>query len=742
LPSNKNFRQKAKKPDDFGQNWERFQLPRQAMTSDSRRRFLRMGAAAAAASAIPPSIARALAIPAARVTGTIADVEHVVILMQENRSFDHYFGTLNGVRGFGDPRPITLRNGKPVWYQPSDDVGHVLPFALRGGGDAQDRTQCVETDLPHAWKGSQGTWAFHDAWVHKKGHTSMGYLTRQDIPFYYALADAFTIGDAYHASLFGPTNPNRMFLFTGTNGLSVGQDGFQALENVDDLNYMSPMARDKAGWLSPYTWTTYAERLSAKQISWKVYQEYDNYGCNALAYFPQFRNLDLNDPAQRDRYRRARAYAGESPALDAAGLPQNTNPPDAQALVDQIALDVRNNALPAVSWIVSPAKFCEHPDTNPPGYGESLIARILDALTANPAVWAKTAFIICYDEEGGFFDHVPPAVPPASRGDGYSGVSTAGEISGGEPVGLGARVPLLVVSPWTRGGWVCSEVFDHTSILRFLERRFGVAEPNISAWRRTVCGDLTSMFDFANPDAQRPAGLFATSHRTYLDRADALCRNRKEGPLPLAHDLPSQERAASGDSTRPARALPYRLTADGARNGDAFQIRFENSGTAGAAFTVYSLRHNSGPWYYTLPVGDAFTETWPLRGFMDGQYDLRVYGPNGFVRVFRGSAYSHAEVTMQAARRELTLQLANNFDRACTFNIKDSAYGASTLSVTVNAGERVALPWSVAASHGWYDLEISVAGDAGFFRRLCGHLEDGLPSRSDPSFGMAREQAV
>jgi phospholipase C len=703
-----------------------------------------MGAAAAAVSTIPPSIARALSIPAARVTGTIADVEHVVILMQENRSFDHYFGTLNGVRGFGDPRPITLRNGKPVWYQPSDDQGHVLPFALRGGGDAQDRTQCVETDLPHAWKGSQGTWAFHDAWVHKKGHTSMGYLTRQDIPFYYALADAFTIGDAYHASLFGPTNPNRMFLFTGTNGLSVGQDGFQALENVDDLNYMSPMARDKAGWVSPYTWTTYAERLSAKQVSWKVYQEYDNYGCNALAYFPQFRNLDLNDPAQRERYRRARAYAGESPALDAAGLPLNTNPPDAQALVDQIALDVHSGALPAVSWIVSPAKFCEHPDTNPPGYGESLIARILDALTANPAVWAKTAFIICYDEEGGFFDHVPPPVPPASRGDGYSGVALGGEISGGEPVGLGARVPLLVVSPWTRGGWVCSEVFDHTSILRFLERRFGVAEPNISAWRRTVCGDLTSMFDFANPDAQRPDGLFATSHRTYLDRADALCRNRKEGPLPLAHDLPSQERAASGESTRPARALPYRLAADGARKGDAFQIRFGNSGTAGAAFTVYSLRHNSGPWYYTLPTGDAFTESWPLRGFMDGQYDLRVDGPNGFVRVFRGTADSHAEIAVQraAARNELTLQLVNDFGRACTFRIKDSAYGAGALSVTVNAGARVAVPWPVATSHGWYDLEISVDGDAAFFRRICGHLEDGLPSRSDPSFGMAREQAV
>ncbi|HEU4372556.1 MAG TPA: phospholipase C, phosphocholine-specific, partial [Telluria sp.] len=484
-------------------------------------------------SAIPAGIARALAIPAARVTGTIADVKHVVILMQENRSFDHYFGTLNGVRGFGDPRPLTLRNGKPVWYQPSDDYGQVLPFALRGNGDSENRTQCVETDLPHGWKGSQKAWAFHDAWVHKKQHASMGYLTRQDIPFYYALADAFTIGDAYHASLFGPTNPNRMFLFTGTNGLSVGQDGFQALENVDDLNYMAPMARDQAGWVSPYTWTTYAERLGANQVGWKVYQEYDNYGCNALAYFPQFRNLDLNDPAQRERYRRGRAYAGENAALDAAGRPVNTNPPDAQALVDQIAADARDGTLPAVSWIVPPEKFCEHPDTNPPGYGESLTARILDALTANPAVWASTVFIICYDEEGGFFDHVPPPVPPASRSDGYSGVSTDGEVSGGEPVGLGARVPLLVVSPWTRGGWVCSEVFDHTSILRFLERRFGVAEPNISAWRRSVCGDLTSMFDFARPDAARPSALLATSHRASLDRADVLCRNKKVGPLPF-----------------------------------------------------------------------------------------------------------------------------------------------------------------------------------------------------------------
>jgi phospholipase C len=339
---------------------------------------------------------------------------------------------------------------------------------------------------------------------------------------------------------------------------------------------------------------------------------------------------------------------------------------------------------------------------------------------------------------------VPPPVPPASRSEGYSGVSTAGEISGGEPLGLGARVPLLVVSPWTRGGWVCSEVFDHTSILRFLERRFGVAEPNISPWRRAVCGDLTSMFDFANPDPLPPAGLSAAGHRGWLDRADTLCRQRKAVPLPLAQSLPAQEGAAKGSNTRPARALPYRLAADGMRDGDSFRIRFANNGRAGAVFTVYSLRHNGGPWYYTLPPGDGFTEDWPLRGFQDRQYDLRVYGPNGFVRVFRGGADSRTEVGAEyvVARKELALRLENRFDRACTFRLRDRAYGAGEFTVTVKAGEWAALPWPTAASHGWYDLEIGVDGDAAFSRRLCGHLEDGLPSRSDPAFGSAREQAV
>src|SRR5438445_13577628 len=101
------------------------------MTGIDRRRFLQLAGGTAVTSALSTSIARAAAIPANRRTGSLRDVEHIVVLMQENRSFDHYFGTLRGVRGFGDPRPVTLPSGKPVWYQ-SDGTRDVLPFRPAG----------------------------------------------------------------------------------------------------------------------------------------------------------------------------------------------------------------------------------------------------------------------------------------------------------------------------------------------------------------------------------------------------------------------------------------------------------------------------------------------------------------------------------------------------------------------------------------------------------------------------------
>ena len=438
-----------------------------------RRTFLAHIAALSAAGTLPAPIAQALAQPVGKRTGTLRDVEHVVILMQENRSFDHYFGTLPGVRGFADPRPVPLRTGKSVFHQPAPGGGDVLPFRM----NSDTTSGQLLKSLDHSWKGNAKRWADYDVWIEDKTPMTMGYFTRSDVPYYHALADAFTVCDAYHASLHGPTNPNRMYLFTGTSGLAVGNAGKQAVHNADDGNWTGDASRDKADFPDVAAWTTYAERLQKAGVSWRVYQEYDNFGCNSLAYFKQFRGLDSDS----ELYQRGRAIV-------AGSTRENAEATDGSHLVSAFARDVQADTLPQVSWIVTPTKFTEHPEA-PPAFGESLTARLIEALVANPEVWAKTALIINYDENDGFFDHVPAPLPATDRSMGLSTVDMRGEVYQGQSVGLGVRVPLIVVSPWTRGGWVNSQVHDHTSMIRFLEKRFGVHEPNITPWRRAVTGD-------------------------------------------------------------------------------------------------------------------------------------------------------------------------------------------------------------------------------------------------------------
>jgi phospholipase C len=227
----------------------------------------------------------------------------------------------------------------------------------------------------------------------------MGHMNRDDLRYYYALADQFTICDAYHCSLFGPTGPNRLFLFSGTSGLGAGHVGPFNIDNdgVDD-NPGADMSKDDPKFAG-LQWTPYAARLEAAGVSWRVYQEYDNFSDNSLGYFRAFRNLDRRSA----RYARARAWvAGSTPA--------NASDSRADHLVEAFAKDVRSDSLPQVSWIVAPFHMCEHPDA-PPAYGQVLTARLIAALASKPEVWAKTAFILNYDENDGFFDHVPPPVP-------------------------------------------------------------------------------------------------------------------------------------------------------------------------------------------------------------------------------------------------------------------------------------------------------------------------------------------
>jgi phospholipase C len=436
----------------------------------SRRQLLGGTAAVGAAvlgSVLPASLRRAAARTLAYPTrSSLADIKHIVILMQENRSFDHYFGTFPGVRGFTDPTAITLPSGNPVFYQPdpSHANGYLVPFHY----DTKRTSAQATPGTDHSWPTQHQAWdgGKMDGWIAAKGPYTMGYFTEDDIPFHRALAKTFTICDNYHCSVFGPTNPNRLYMWTGWID-PHGTAGGPIIDNTPAFNNVI------------LSWTTYPERLERSGVSWQVYQEEDNYDDNALAWFKQYANSPTSSPLWQRGMLKQPAGAFEN--------------------------DARKDRLPQVSWIVAPTAQTEHPDYFPAA-GAEYIAQKLDAIASNPAVWAKTLFILTYDENDGMFDHVPPPTPPAGTTDEFVTLTSPGGTPGdGLPIGLGFRVPTTLVSPWTVGGNVCSDVFDHTSLIRLLEVRFGVVEPLISAWRRQTCGDLTTALNFSGQPARWPA---------------------------------------------------------------------------------------------------------------------------------------------------------------------------------------------------------------------------------------------
>ncbi|WP_010508092.1 phosphocholine-specific phospholipase C [Komagataeibacter europaeus] len=677
-----------------------------------RRRFLQMSAATAMAGVLPENVRRALAVPPNRQGGGIEDIEHVIILMQENRAFDHYFGCMKGVRGYSDPQPEFLPDGRSPLAQRDRHGRTVLPFRFN---TATTSAGCLPS-LDHSWKGSQALWNNWDAWIDVKTPMTMGYFDRQDIPYYYALADAFTICDNYHASIFGPTNPNRLFLFTGTSGLACGQDGVQVVTNVDDGNGSADMALDRKDFRA-FTWKTYGDRLLEHGVSWKIYQEYDNFTDNPLASFAQFRNLSPHSA----RYRAARSIV---PGSDAS----NAHTSEGQFLVAALEHDIMHRTLPQVSWIVPPQHLSEHPDA-PPGYGEYLISRLMDVLSRHPDVWSKTVFILNYDENDGFFDHIPAPVPALDTTQGGSNVPVTGEIYQGEPVGLGPRVPMIVISPWTKGGWVNSQMFDHTSVIRFLERRFGVMEPNITPWRRSVCGDLTSLFDFGVTDRQWQAALPDTAH--YPTQTDAAC-HLAPPQVPHRQHFPMQE-----TGQRPARPLPYRHTARIHAHDGALDLVLDNPGDVGVVFRLYGVDVH-GPRHFTVAAHSNFRFTLPPTM---ASHTLRLHGPNGFVRTW---TLPHLSCVLEVAESydtdtgNLRLTLRNTRRNRLRVNMDMVDYADyPPVRLDIPPLGSVTHDWNLAASDHWYDLRLTCGGHPHFVARLAGHMETGRPSRSDPRLGGA-----
>jgi phospholipase C len=694
------------------------------MTQPDRRTVLKMLGVPAVAAALPATITDALAIPASSGTRTIKDVEHVIFLMQENRSFDHYFGTMRGVRGFADPRAVRLPSGRPVWFQPdggarSEDA--VLPFRP----PVRDLGQTFLPDPPHGWVDTHAAWnrGWQDQFVPNKGVTAMTYHTRDDLPYQYALADAFTVCDAYHCSLMGPTDPNRYHMWTGWVG-NDGSGGGPVISNAE------------AG----YDWSTYPERLQRAGISWRVYQDsgvgldaegfwgwtgsdpfIGNYGDNSLLYFHQYQHAPAGSPlARRARTGTHIKSLGRRP----------------ERLFDTFRHDVATGTLPQVSWIVAPEAYTEHPNWKP-DFGAWYVSQIVNILAAHPEVWSKMVLFVTYDEEGGFFDHVVPPTPPPAPGLGRSGVRTENEVYPGDPTnpqapyGLGMRVPMVAVSPWSRGGWVNSQVFDHTSLIRFLEARFAdehpeLVETNITPWRRAVAGDLTSVFDFENPNSSRRLRLPTTEDfkPQKLTRRDDMVPE-----APANQHVPHQEQGV-----RPARALPYRILVEGMFTPGALHLDFLNAGGAAGVLQVRPLVPHHDPRSYTVAAQGRLRDKLPIG---HGSFDVDVHGPNGLHRHFRGSGAPQLAHTVRThlsyGEDSVLLSVVNLGSTPLRARVHD-VYSGHRHRLDVGPFKTATKPVALRASGGWYELMVTL-DEVDYTVTYAGHVENGLPSISDPLMG-------
>jgi phospholipase C len=843
---------------------------------DSRREFIKKAAmlsgGAGLLSVLPPSIQRALAIDPA--TGsTYLDAEHVVILMQENRSFDHCYGSLRGVRGFNDPRAITLPNKNLVWLQTNAAGETYTPFRL----NMKDSNATWMGSLPHSWPnqvdarngGKYDQWLIAKQAGHKdytKMPLTQGFYNREDIPFYYALADAFTVCDQNYCSSLTGTTPNRLYLWTGT-----------VREKADPESYAN-IRNENVDYDSPATWTTFPERLEDHGVSWRIYQNelslpmgfegeeeswLANFTDNPIEWFSQYhvryatgfqkhikaqleklpkeiaeleakvkslpqtgketeaaqkslkektalleivkKELAEWSPenyaklSQREKNLHQKAFTtniNDADYHDITSLKYKDGDKDREAklpkgdILHQFRDDVKTGKLPTVSWLVAPENFSDHPTS--PWYGAWYVSEVMDILTKNPEVWKKTIFILCYDENDGYFDHVPPYVVPdpykEDTGLVSEGIDTKVEFvtleqdmkkkakkdSRESPIGLGFRVPLLVASPWNRGGNVCSEVFDHTSIIQFLEKFVShksgkqITETNISAWRRTICGDLTSTFKPYNGEKialpkfverdEFVEGIHKAQFKNlpngYRSLTAAEVQKINENPAGSRY-MPQQEKG-----TRPASPLPYQLYADGKLNADkkSFELILKSGNeifgkkSDGAPFMVYApgkyLDEQVKVWNYAVKSGDSLKDGYALSNFENQNYHLRVYGPNGFFREYVGNANDplvdiHCEYQLDKNRKptgNIELHIKNLDPKVKnTIEIKDNAYkGAAQTKILDKAGTKgaegiVVIP--LEKSFSWYDFSVKISGHKSTEKRYAGHVETGRESQSDPLMG-------
>ncbi|MFD4230844.1 alkaline phosphatase family protein [Streptomyces sp. NPDC058545] len=657
----------------------------------SRRRVLQTAAVAVGALAVGTG---AVAAGAARAeaaeyvlpegfSGDMSDLKHVVILMQENRSFDHYLGQLPGVRGHDDKQVLKFQDGTDVFQQRDAGGTITTPFV----------TTATWGDNHNFYGANGGRW---NTWAQDKGSKCMGYYTPDHMPWMYSLASQYTVCDMNFCSLHGPTIPNRYYLMTGTaNGET---------SNAAQNNYSR-------------TWLTVPEQLERVGINWRIYSDNSGngvtgsiqsgyigeYGCNVANSFAAFDPRTASDADLAEGT--GKIWKANSFVYSGATTPDDDSEENLDAVLRDLIAACRPGAehpLPEVSWIVMPAAWSEHPGFDTV-HGERYMNKVLQTLQSNEDIWNHTLVIITYDENDGKFDHVLPPRPETG---------TAGEFSGTTPYGFGPRVPMLLVSPWTRGGYVASEVFDHTSVVKFLETwSVRLGKPftcaNITDWRRSIAGDLTSAIDFAHPqpgpadiadpvngtaptvpeDAMKPRGLSFHPHATFSE-------NRSAGTVTASMTL-------SGGPDRKAVSLQV--------------------------FPDKYLDFSNTP--YTVSAASPRQYTWDAKK-TDGRYAFSIYGPDGFLRSFAGQvvpasqkniAIPRVEAELVAgAEAEVRLTLHNDGRKTVRYTVRANDYLGGTQTYSIAGGASTVVDWPTEL--GYYDVVITANTGTGWTQRYAGRV--------------------
>jgi len=757
-------------------------------------------------SILHPAILKALAIEPAALS-TFYDAEHVVILMQENRSFDHAFGALKGVRGFLDKRAFIKEDGHSVFFQKDDAGKYASPARL----DLRNTKSTWMSSLPHSWADQQKALnkGKYDKWLQFKASgnkdyknipLTLGYYNREDLPFYYQLADAFTIFDQYFCSSLTGTTPNRLFHWSGT--LREQQNG-KVKANVYNENIDYDKARQA-------NWKSFPELLEEQNVSWKIYQNeislpkgmsgeqeawLSNFTDNPIEWFSKFnvkfsKGYHQNIPKiiaylkeeigkKPDQKKRLESMIAEleedqikytpenysklsqqEKNLHEKAFTTNINDPEYWNLeigsdengerlvvpkgdvLFQFRKDVEEKKLPLVSWLVAPEHFSDHPGS--PWYGAWYISEVLNILTKDPETWKKTIFIINYDENDGYFDHVLPFSPPLNPSqpvdmngrEGVEYVDKSQEYMSVLPlkdheriegtVGLGYRVPMIIASPWTKGGFVNSEVSDHTSVLQFLEKFIqkkyskDVKVDTISDWRRAICGDLTSAFNSSNTKAP---------HMNYLNQKDytKTINAAKTKPVP---DLKWYTENEISDSLleiqergiKPSNPLPYHYHVN-LENG---KIKMTNLKDTGVPLLVYDkMQFNSDHYYFSYALYSNQELSHTLK---PGKYDYEVFGPNGFFRKFSGGNTPEIEIQLTGNGSKNEVELIFRMKKANASVVLEDLYEKNKKTVSLHQTEEK-ITVDLNKNKGWYDLKVIFNDHVWHF---AGRIETGKVSISDP----------